>query len=1100
MEIILTNSGFFTRKQILKFMMKTFIFLCCLSVFSLTPVDVISQNSKIKIEADKTLTVDEVFYLIMNQTDYKFIYEEDIFKDFPKVQVRKGTISTSKLLNESLSNGNLNVVLTKDNTILIKEANSQQQQQVSGKVTDEKGMPVAGATVLIKGTTKGTATDFDGSYAITVPNPENVLVFSALGFASQEITVGSQSVINVTFIEESTQLGEIVLNAGYYETSQRETTGSIAKLDAKAIEKQPVSNPIAAMQGYLSGVNITQSTGVPGGGYEIEIRGQNFINGITDPLFIVDGVPFSSQSLGSNDVSRQIHNGGISPLNAFNPNDIESIEVLKDADATAIYGSRGANGVVLISTKKGKEGKTRFQANLSSTLGQVSNFLDLMNTEQYLEIRREGVANDGYASFLENPAFDSFWPDIKLWDNSHYTDWQKELIGGTAYKHNGQLSVSGGNAQTQFLISGAYQKETTVFPGNANYKKATVNSNINHQSSDNRFRIILSTIYSNEKHKLPRTDLTNQAYTLAPNAPELYDEEGNLNWENNTWDNPLASLEEEYHSKINTLLANAVVSYKVLPNLEIKSSLGFNTYRLDSYRILPSTARNPRFNSTPQNYSSITTNNSDRQSWIVEPQLNWKKEWRNIKLDILIGTTFQNEIAQQFVQRGRGFPSNDLINNLAAAETLEVLQDTDSEYNYQAFFGRLNLNLYGKYILNITGRRDGSSRFGPGKQFGNFGAAGFAWLFSEEDIFTDSSIISFGKLRASYGTTGSDNIGDYRFLDTYTVTGDDYDGTTILEPTGIFNPLFAWEENKKLEVGLELGFLNDRILLNTGWYQNRSSNQLVGIPLAATTGFSELTGNFDATVENTGFEVDLRTINIQKGDFRWTTTFNISVPKNKLVKFDGLETSTFADQYIIGKPLTIVKLYNALGVDPETGAYQFEDYNDDGVISRPEDNQWVEDRAPKFYGGLGNTLSYKNLSLDFFFQFKKQKAYNELRFQAVPGYPRNATTSLLDRWQQPGDTNPIQMATAGLNIGGVDSNGLQGTSNAAFTDASFIRLRNISLNYKVPDLNNGLDINVYLQGQNLVTFTNYTGPDPEQPLSNRLPQLRQITLGLQLGF
>ncbi len=723
-----------------------------------------------------------------------------------------------------------------------------------------------------------------------------------------------------------------------------------------------------------------------------------------------------------------------------------------------------------------------------------------MNTEQYLEIRREGVVNDGFGAFLENPAFDFIWPDLKTWDQNRYTDWQKELIGGTAYRNNAQLSVSGGSTQTQFLISGAYQKETTVFPGNANYTKASVHSNINHQSSDNRFKVNLSTNYTDENNQLPRTDFTSMAYRLEPNAPKLYDDNGNLNWENNTWDNPLASLEENYQVQTNTLIANAGISYLVVNNLEFKTSLGFNSYRLESYRTLPSSARNPQFGFTPQNYSSITTNSSTRQSWIVEPQLNWKKQWNNAKLHVLVGSTFQRETTEQFVQKGTGFPNNNLLLNLAAAETLEVVQDADSKYSYQAFFGRINLSWDNKFILNLTGRKDGSSRFGPGKQFGNFGAVGMAWLFSEETIFKDNSILSFGKLRGSYGTTGSDNIGNYKFLDTYNITGFDYDGTTILAPSGIFNPLFGWEANKKLEVALELGFFNDRVLLNTSWFQNRSSNQLIGIPLAATTGFSELTGNFNATVENSGFEVDLRTVNLQNKSFKWTTTFNITIPKNKLVKFPGLETSSFANRFVIGKPLTIVKLYNALGVDPATGIYQFQDYNDDGAISGIEDKQWVEDFAPKFYGGLGNTLSYKNLTLDFFFQFKKQKAFNYLRYRATPGFKGNADVRLLDRWQQPGDTNPIQLASGGFspNVGPSDLN--QSASNAAVSDASFIRLRNISLNYKVPVLSSGLDINVYLQGQNLLTFTKFKGPDPEQPSNNRLPPLRQISLGLQLGF
>lgn len=972
------------------------------------------------------------------------------------------------------------------------------QATVSGIVTDTSGNPLAGVNLVVESEHIGTMSALDGSFTITA-GPSDVLVFSMVGFKTLTVPIAGREEVFVSLEEDVTVLGEVVLNAGYYSVSERERTGNIATIKAEMMEKQPVGNPLAAMQGQLSGVNIVQNTGVPGGGFTIDIRGRNFINGVSDPLFIVDGVPISSQSLGSNDVSGQILGGNISPLNAINPNDIESIEVLKDADATAIYGSRGANGVVLITTKKGRVGETRFNAQMSSSLGRVTNFLELLNTQQYLELRREGVVNDGFGDFLENPAFDFAWPDIKTWDNDRYTDWQEELIGGTAYRNNLQLSVSGGSERTQFLISGSYLKETTVFPGDANYKKANVNSNISHQSDNGRFKINLSTIYTREDNLMPRSDLTNVAYTLEPNAPEIYDDEGNLNWEDNTFDNPFAALEERFGQASHTLISNALLSYALLPDLEVRTSLGYNRYQLDSYRTLPSSAVNPGRGLTPQTYSSLTLNSADRESWIVEPQISWKPTWNKFDVEVLLGTTFQKETAQQFVQRGRGYPNDQLIRNLAAASTVEVLGDTDSEYAYTAVFGRVNVNFLDRYILNLTGRRDGSSRFGPGRQFGNFGAVGLAWLFSEEKLFANSSWLSFGKLRGSYGTTGSDNIGDYRFLDTYDVTGFDYNGINILEPTGIFNPLFGWESNTKLEVGLELGFFRDRVRLGTSFFRNRSSNQLIGIPLAATTGFSELTGNFDATVENTGVEVDVNAMMFQGKDFGWSTRFTLTVPKNKLVAFDGLEDSTFADRYIIGEPLTIVRLYESLGVDPETGIYQFEDFNGDGEITSLGDREWLENLAPKFYGGFGQNIRWGNLGLDFFFQFKKQKAFNELRAFAVPGARRNLPIRLLDRWQEPGDEATVQLASAGL-APGEDTGALQSRSNAAVSDASFIRLRNITLNYRIPNLGDRLDINVYLQGQNLWTITNYTGPDPEQPSTVRLPQLRQLTLGLQLGF
>ena len=414
------------------------------------------------------------------------------------------------------------------------------QQAVGGTVTDDLG-PITGVNVILLGQNNGTFTDGEGKYRI-MASPADTLVFTYLGYKTVTMAVENRTQINVKLQEEATALQEVEVNAGYYTVKERERTGSIGRVTAVEIEKQPVSNPLAAMQGHLTGVNIVQATGVPGGGYTIEIRGKNFINGGTDPLFIVDGVPFSSQSLGAADISVDINRGNISPLNAINPADIENIEVLKDADATAIYGSRGANGVVLITTKKGKVGKTRVMANISSTLGEVAHFIDLMDTEQYLETRREAILNDEFGSYLENPAFDFVWPDLKTWNQNRYTDWQKELIGGTAYRNNMQLSVSGGSAQTQFLISGAHLKETTVFPGDFNYKKTTVHSTINHRSKDERFTIDLSTIYTLENNSLPRTDLTNKAYSIEPNAPALHDAGGQINWENNTFDNPLASL------------------------------------------------------------------------------------------------------------------------------------------------------------------------------------------------------------------------------------------------------------------------------------------------------------------------------------------------------------------------------------------------------------------------------------------------------------------------------------------------------------------------------------------------------------------------------
>lgn len=1108
MQIKLTNALFRIRKRLLIIIMRTFIFLCCVTAFSLTPKHAWSQNEKISIYADQEMTVDAIFDIIIAQTNYLFIYHEDLFKGFPKVQLKKGTIRLYKLLNQSLSAGDLNVIVTKGNTILIKEKstkNKNLQQQVSGTVIDQTGLPIPGATVLIKGTNNGVATNLEGQYAIAVPDPANVLIFSSLGFEPQEITVGTQTIIDVSLKESISALGEVVINAGYYNTTQREQVGSIAIIDAKTIEKQPVSNPLAAMQGYLPGVNITQDTGTPGGGFNIEIRGKNFLDGDSNPLYIVDGVPFGSETLIDPEASVATHFpfGDISPLGLIDPSNIESIEVLKDADATAIYGARGANGVVLITTKRGAAGKTQIKVNITSSMGSAP-LAELLNTQQYLDMRKEAYISDGFT--LDN--LPSAAIDLLEWDQNRYTNWQELLIGSTVYRNRAHVSFSGGSEQTQFLLSGGYQNETTVYPRDYNYGKASVHSNINHQSADKRFQVSASIDYSADDNQLPGSTFAREAYTLPPNAPAPYDENGDLNWEGwtNQIRNPFARFETKYRSQTNNLILNSVISYRPAPNLEFKANLGYTDSRTEAYRTFPHTEFDPAIGFTSAT-SSLSFNSVSRQSWIIEPQIHWQKDWGKASLKFLIGTTFQRKESRQLLTKGFGFSTNSQILNLAAAEFSRVDSDNQTEYKYQSVFGRLNFKWDGQYIINLTGRRDGSSRFGPGRQFGNFGAIGTAWIFSEAAFFKEFSLLSFGKLRSSYGITGSDKIEDYQFYDSYGIPESDVDyGGSTLEPTGLFNPIFAWEENTKFEVALELVFLQNRVFLTTAWYKNRSSNQLVGIPLPGSTGFSTVSGNFDATVENTGLEIDFRSINIQNKNFKWTTTFNISVPQNKLVKFDGLESSTFKDRYVVGEPLSIRKLYHTTGVDPDTGVYQFEDYSGNGTIdSGFEDRQWIEQTAPKFYGGLGNTVQYKNWTLEAFFQFKKHRGEGFLIGSSgeQPGWMQNQPISVLNRWQQVGDQTAIQRYTSSsFSLAGRAFNNYE-RSNATYTDASFIRLRNVSLNYTLPKGTiPGLDVNIYLQGHNLLTFTKYKGADPDQVIggSGWIPPLRQFTLGLQLGF
>ncbi|MBC5836708.1 SusC/RagA family TonB-linked outer membrane protein [Flavobacterium muglaense] len=966
-----------------------------------------------------------------------------------------------------------------------------QNKTITGIVTDDNGA-LAGVSIILKSRPLATLTDEKGNYAI-IAGSNDILVFSFMGYKSVEIAVTNHSIINVHLREDATTLKEVTINAGYYTVKEKESTGSIARITAKDIETQPVTNVLATMQGRMAGVSITQETGTPGGGFNIKIRGLNSLR--TDanvPLYVIDGVPYASDPIGYSQTSSVFPNV-TSPLNSIDPDAIESIEVLKDADATAIYGSRGANGVVLITTKKGKSGKTQFNFNASTGAGKATAFAKLMNTSQYLAMRKQAYANDGIPTYPAN-AYDT----NGTWDVNRYTDWQKELMGGTASFSSLQGSVSGGTEQTQFLFGGNYKEQGTVYPADFLYHKGGVLLNLGHTSTDKRFRLTVAANYTVQNNNQAAADLTIDGRSLAPNAPALYDAEGNLNWENNTFGNPLRFLNAEHRSKTNDLIANTLVSYQIFSKLQIKSSFGYTDTNHTETRTSPSTINNPSFGITSES-SALFVTKTARRSWIIEPQLNFSTLWGNGHLDALLGSTFQQQLTTRLSQNGIGFTSNGLIYDLASASIRQVFLSDEVVYKYAALFGRINYDWKQRYIINFTGRRDGSSRFGPENRFAFFGAVGTAWIFSKEAFLQNSEILSFGKLRASYGSTGNDQIGDYQFLNTYSSSGQSYQNVAGLQPTRLFNPEFSWETNKKLEAALELGFFNDRIMLTAATFMNKSSNQLVGIPLPGTTGFSSIQANLNAVVENTGLEFTLQTKNRTGTNFKWSTDFNISILKNKLVDFPDLEASTFSQRYRIGQPLNISLVYVYKGVNPVTGIYEFVDSNGDGQITFPEDKQKVVDLNPKFFGGLQNQLQYKNWNLSFLFQFVKQKNTN-ISIGAAGRRNYNQPVRFVDSWQQQGDSANYQKFTTGTNSQVMNAQTLYENSDAMIVDASFIRLKNISISYAIPLPRTAIKCKVYVEAQNLLTFTPYKDGDPEFIKSGFLPPLKMINSGVQFQF
>ncbi|KAA2238787.1 SusC/RagA family TonB-linked outer membrane protein [Chitinophaga agrisoli] len=1066
-----------------------------------------------------------VFKAIKKQTGYAVMYstsatslnqDEKVtvnFKETPLDDVL-GTLFKGRNLEWQYSDDIL-LIRKKEFTVPKKNEVDSTVTPVSltGKVTDANGTPLPGVTVILKGTSLGTTTDGDGRFSLPKVDIGKILVFSSIGFERRETTVKGKSLL-VEMATLMSTLDEKVIIA-YGTTTQRLSTGNIGVVRAKDIEKQPVTNPLLALQGRVPGLFITQTNGLPGGGVTVRIQGQNSIMNGSDPLYVIDGVPYSSQLPGTGldgilgtsggPILTNITGNG-NPLSYINPADIESIQVLKDADATAIYGSRAANGAILITTKKGKAGPIKLDIDFQRGWGKITRRLNMLNTQQYLQMRKEAKMNDS------EPIYETDYDINGLWDTTRYTDWQKVLIGKTSQYTHANASISGGTAVSQYLIGSSYHRETSVFPGNFVDERASIHFNITSVSSNQKFNIQLSGNYLVDNNKLPSADLTNQALLLEPNAPQLYNADGSLNWEPDvtgfsSWNNPLRLLHQTYKNKTNNLLGNINLSYHILPSLEFKSSLGYTNMQTNDFQSQPITTVKPE--SRPFSSNLARFGNRVLNSWTVEPQVIYDRNFGKGKLNALLGMTIQQNSNKGETLLGEGFSTELVLEDIKSAASVAVLSSFATKYKYNAFFSRLNYNYNDKYIVNLTARRDGSSRFGSENQFHNFASVGAAWIFSQENLFKKRiPVLSFGKLRASFGTTGNDQIGDYNFMNLYfpITAGVAYQNVTSIAPLGLPNPYLQWEETKKLQLGIDLGLFKDRILINAVYARNRSSNQLLPYRLPTMTGFSVINKNLPATVQNTNWEFSLNTVNYRKENFTWTSYINLTVPQNKLISFPTLATSTVASSLIIGQPINITKTFPFLGVDPESGKYQFSDKDGKPTFSPnfSTDRTAIINTSPKFYGGFQNSFNYKNFQLDILFQFVKQTGANVLFFNGnlLPGqfYPgfSNQPNTVLNNWKKTNDIAPIQKYSTLFDETVIT------TSSYAYSDASYVRLKNLSISYQIPnELTRKAHLKssrLYMQGQNLITITGYKGLDPENKGNNSLPPLRVITFGLQIGL
>lgn len=1077
-----------------------------------------AQNVSISV---KNVPLKRVFAMIQEQTGYSFLYTAETLvhtrpvstdlKDQPLLEVLEKLLTPQQLVYV-IKSKTIHITSTAETTNILEKLLSSSNPLVRVKITDENGNPLAGASVSVRNSNNAGIAGAEGVYSLTI-HEGDVVVVSYVGYQSKNIKVTSTMLAGgtllITLSKVSAELNEVVVNKGYYTEKQRLSTGNVSRITSEEIERQPVSNVLATLAGRVPGMLVTQSTGLPGGSFKVEVRGRTAIDrSLTDdqPLFIIDGIPVAANNSFLSILPSGLGDpngiftapGGVSPFAGLNTSDIESIEVLKDADATAIYGSRGANGVVLITTKKGKAGKTRISVNAYTGISAVVKPVHTLNTQQYVALRRQAFINDNVTPTLQN-AF-----DIMAWDTTRYTDFNKLLARNQAQTSDVNVSLSGGSESTSYTIGGAYHRETTVLPGSLGKKRGTMHFSLNHLSADQKFNITLTGSYNADENKVPNYDFA-KFYNLPPNL-KLYEangvlafNEGGINTQG-PLSNPMAYFKQQYTANTGNLMGNLRISYKPFPGLSVSVNGGYNNILTHEKTLTPASSTNP----LAKLGNASNFGETQFVSYLIEPQAEYRRTLGSGELNVIAGGTIQSTNTTTERVNVFGQPSEALLESFTGATNINGSRSS-SPYRYNAMFGRINYNLQDRYLLNLTARRDGSSRFGSDKQFANFGSVGAAWIISNESFLQKMAFLSFGKLRGSFGVTGNDKIANYQFLDTWRSSSYNYSTYSSISPVKLFNPYYQWEKTVKKEAALELGFWKDRLQASIVYFHNSSSNQLVQYKLPQITGFSSVVANLPAKVVNKGWELQLTSRNIQTKDVRWSTSINISIPKNVLAEFPALANSSYRNTYVLGKSLNLIYNYQYTGVDPQTGVYTFTDVNKDGFLNEA-DYLYGGYTDPGFYGGMSNTVSYKNFQLDVFFNFRKQtgKSYTAGYGYSPPGQQVNVPVEMNDFWVKPGDHATFQRLTQSYSSEAYLASINYATSSGIYTDASYIRLANAALSYTLPATwakkAHMSMARVYVNGQNLFTITGYKVGDPETQDLAVTPPLRTVACGIQLNF
>jgi TonB-dependent starch-binding outer membrane protein SusC len=1001
-----------------------------------------------------------------------------------------------------------------------------QQRSISGKVVDSKGLPMPGVSVVIQGTTAGTITNDKGIYSLSNVPPDATVVFSFVGMRSQEIAAAGKTTLNVTLQEETIGLDEVVA-IGYGTVKKSDLTGSVSSLRNEDMNKGVNASIANVLQGKAAGVQISQASAEPGGGTTVQIRGAGSVNAGAGPLYVIDGLPIETGQVisGTGSIIPGVRVPR-SPLSNINPSDIESIEILKDASATAIYGARGANGVILVTTRKGSSGAMKINYNGYTGIQSAMNMIKVLGAEDYKRILNEILSTTG-----SNVSETERVLDIQ----NGGTDWQSELLQNAIVQSH-SLSFTGGNNNTKYFASLNYFDQDGVLITSA-YKRYDSRFNLEHKADRMLFGLNFSTSYTHD-NVVPVGFSTNEEggalYAARGFDPTLsiYDSKGDYQISSMlNLDNPLALVygktsETDNYRTLGTLFGE----YTILKGWTAKLNIGFDTRnsRRDTY--VSRLTKDGRANSGVGTILTGTRNN-----YLGEFTTTYNREFNNnSSLTVMGGITYQKFININFSGTGKGFPVDESkTNNMSLANAaLYTMESSKNNNKLLSYIGRVNYNLFDKFLFTATLRVDGSSRFGTNNKFGYFPSGAFAWKMHEYQFIKDLNIFSALKFRASVGRTGNQDIGNFLSITTFNqgstviLGGQQY---VTLAPTRIANPNLKWETTEQINIGFDMGFLENRFLASMDYFRKNTFNMLFDLPIPASTGYTSIMSNI-GNIKNSGFEITLDSKNLT-GKFKWNTSLNLSTLKNEvtdtgdisqIIHTDAGQSTTQIAIIKVGETLSSFYGYQSDGIwqtqeeitasgtlDPvKPGNVKFVDQNGDHVVNT-NDRVILGKSFPSLTMGLTNVFEYKNFQLNIFVDAASGvEMLNNSKVETY--YPvshrRNRIEEpYLNRWTT---ENPSTIYPSFVNPAG---QGNKAVSDLTVEDASFIRLQSAQLTYQVPLKSKKIfdGISIYISGQNLFTLTNYTGQDPTTNSNgdsslkidfNAYPVARTFILGLELGF